>query len=163
MTSKSALKRHQRSKRREKRAEDLQGIYKDSDSLQKRINQLEAKPTKTARDYHNIEKLKEKHLFLKSYEDQHDKDNKKEKIDTHVIPHVSVDLKEQSIFYDPELNPLGKQPLPNIANVSMKKYYSNKVQPNNSLRSIPLPLEPKPRFYKLKQVKQSYESYDFNH
>ncbi|VEU21232.1 DEKNAAC102196 [Brettanomyces naardenensis] len=191
MQSTRSLKRQERRKRHQKRVDALKETYISSDRILQKVNRLENKSTKTASDYRSIESLKEKYELLHSYEQLAKKEELGKGDKTESSTETSnlkqrpalyesgkssdrtesgmkiLNLKQRSVFYDPELNPLGQQPYPDIPNFSIHKVTrpdSGDLPCNVTAKeaeSIPLPSEPKPRFYSLKQTTRSYQSEDF--
>ncbi len=173
--SKRSLKRREREKRKEHRFEDLKGLYGSSQELLGRIKKIERKGTKTATDYRNIDNLKERYEFMHTFEHaqgekQAGKHDEKEKtISGSTKTELKLELKTNSVFYDPEINPLGEQPFLGMANLSVHsknklikgqwKNLSNLSEIESE--QISLPVEPKPKFYKLKQIQTQYQSADF--
>ena len=123
--SKRSLKRKEREKRQEHRFEDLKGLYGSSQELLGRIKKIEHKGVKTATDYRNIDNLKERYEFMYKFEQERgEKTTEKQDQEAKLQPSDSkarstLKLKTSSVFYDPELNPLGEQPFPEMMNLSV--------------------------------------------
>lgn len=139
--------------------------YEDSNGILKIINKIKKKPIKSAIDIKDLENFEIKYKILKKHElnggekgEEGDGNNISNNSDIKV-----VNLNEKSVFYDPELNPLGKQPFDNIRNEYInksKKRLPFKSNLDNNYKVNP-PVKDKPLFYKIKGVQDSY-SYSGN-
>ncbi|QPG75801.1 hypothetical protein FOA43_003163 [Brettanomyces nanus] len=136
----------------------LQERYISSSNLLGKVTRLESKSPKTATDYKNIEKLNGKYKLLLKYEQDHSKLSEATSDFSSEAPKL---LKHHSIYYDAELNPLGKAPFSGLPNFASYKVKQSTI-PSNTDEPIPLPSTPKPRFYKLKQVQTTYVSKSYN-
>lgn len=148
--------------RNRERIDRLLEKYKTSEEIQKQIDGLEKKSEEgqlTARDITELEALHSQYRLLREFERSGGK-NLEEDNSTDNTSHEEkprddgikvLSLKEKSVFWDAELNPLGKQPIDEVKlNQRFRGEYHVPFASNigeSELEKISYPSKEKPRFY----------------
>ncbi|ODV87982.1 hypothetical protein CANARDRAFT_20708 [[Candida] arabinofermentans NRRL YB-2248] len=148
--------------------------YHTSTNLKRKINQIESRENLTISDKKYLETLKSNYILLKNHEDKNKptsiaKDEQLPKVQTQIQrePRTTKEPKKlytKSIYYDPELNPLGitpSNPIDETINLPdlLKPTNENKggtiiIKSNiNEPDSIIWPDEDMPKFFKIRDTK----------
>lgn len=175
--SKRQQRRIEYLEKNKERIEKLVEKYGDSRKIQEKIKEIENKGSNggelSGKDVKELEVLNSQYRVLREHErnnkdgdsnnrcivkdrveDKEDKENTKDGIKV-------LSLKERSVFWDAELNPLGRQPFEECqVNYSFKGGYVIPFRSNieeEEIGKIAYPLEDKPRFYRNHENRTVYE------
>lgn len=159
------------------RIERLVGKYGSSDAIRERIVDIE-RNISNGKDLKELESLYSGEKILKQWESVEKKnDVKVEKIlkndnindndndNDSNNNHLLLSLKKKSVFWDSELNPLGRQPRLVKMNYGFKGNYiepflSNINDNEINIENIPYPSIEKPQFYRIEGNQYVYGNYD---
>lgn len=163
--SKRQQRRNEYLEKNKERIEKLKEKYGSSNEIAKRINEIENKgfsSTLTVKDIRELEILNSQYKLFKEFEKLGNGENFFDKnIVKNEEDNMILSLKEKSVFWDAELNPLGKQPFNEYKlNYKFRGDYKIPFESNFNKKDLDIcyPKENKPQYYRIENNKTNYSN-----
>lgn len=168
-TSKRQQRRNEYLEKNKERIEKLKDKYGSSNKIMERINEIENKGSSSnlnVKDIKELEVLNSQYKVLKEFEKSGNEENKFS-ININIDKNnneedkMILSLKDKSVFWDAELNPLGKQPFNEYKlNRKFRGNYQIPFESNINEEDLDIcyPKENKPQYYRIQNNKTSYSN-----